>query len=242
MPPIIKMPRPQYRSSPGRTAAGNSDGGTRQAFFPFVLCPKFGRIMSLGHKNIKGARPLEDGSVANVMALAKQLASVDPQQASPVEESWRLNHQDSKGDRYDPVRTGPVMSPKRKRSWELIIGYLILLALAIVVFSVWIRTNTGEIVGPSEPAAGLRKSEDTIAVPQSANTSDSAPTARESLRFAEFGCASAVCTVRCNTNERIANAFALSPGATFVYQDDRTVSVRPPLLPSNKIVLVCVPQ
>jgi hypothetical protein len=199
--------------------------------------------MSSARKKLKGDRPLDDGSVANVMALAKQLASADQQQGSRVKESWRLNHQDGKGDHEDPVKTRPVMSPKGKRNWELIIGYFILLALAIVVFSVWTRTHTGQAAGPAEPTiAGLRKSEDTIAVPQSANTSASSPTTREGLRFAEFGCAAAVCAVSCNLNERIANAFALSPGATFVYEDDHTVSVRPLQLPSSKIVLVCVPQ
>jgi hypothetical protein len=135
------------------------------------------------------------------------------------------------------------MYPKRNRNWELIVGYLILLAIAIIVFFVWVGTNTPQVAGPSEPTAtGLRKSEDTIGAPPLANTSASAPAAREALRFAEFGCASAVCTVSCDTNERIANAFVLSPGGTFVYQDERTVSVRPLQLPSSKIVLVCVPQ
>jgi hypothetical protein len=199
--------------------------------------------MSSGRKKLKGDTPSDDGPVANVMAVAQQLASADPRQAGRENESWRLNHQDGRDDRDDRVKTRAVMPPKRKRSWELMIGYFILLALAIVVFSVWIHAHSGRGAGSSESTVpGLRKSEDATGVPQLASTSASSPTARVALRFAEFGCGSAICTVSCTTNERIANAFALSPGATLVYLDDRTVSVRPPQLPSSKIVLVCVAQ
>jgi hypothetical protein len=199
-------------------------------------------MMSSRREKNKSASPLDDGPVASVMALAKQLASIDPQQYSLQSESRRLNYKDGEGNRDYPLKT-PVMSRTRKGSWELIIGYFILLALTIVVFSVWIGANTGPNAGPSQPtAAGFGNSEDTIGPHRSANTSASSPTARDALRFAEFGCGSAVCTLSCKTKERIANTFAIDPGATFAYQDERTVSVRPLQLPSSKIVLVCVLQ
>jgi hypothetical protein len=63
-----------------------------------------------------------------------------------------------------------------------------------------------------------------------------------SLRFAEFACPQAACAVTCNDNERILTAYALNPGGTFVYEDDKRITFRPARRPSGKIVLICVPQ
>ena len=62
------------------------------------------------------------------------------------------------------------------------------------------------------------------------------------LRFAEFACPQAACAVTCNDNERILTAYALNPGGTFVYEDDKRATFRPARRPSGKIVLICVPQ
>lgn len=62
------------------------------------------------------------------------------------------------------------------------------------------------------------------------------------IRFAEFGCSAAACTLSCDASERVLNAYAISPGATFVFDDDRRVTVRPARRPSGKIVLICVGQ
>src|SRR3954470_369225 len=60
------------------------------------------------------------------------------------------------------------------------------------------------------------------------------------LRFAEFACTQAACAVACNEDERILTAYALNPGGTFVYEDDRRTTFRPTRRPTGKIVLVCV--
>jgi hypothetical protein len=62
------------------------------------------------------------------------------------------------------------------------------------------------------------------------------------MRFAEYGCASNACTLRCRSDERILTAYAQNPGATFVFEDDRQVTVKPIRQPSSKIILVCAPQ
>ena len=61
------------------------------------------------------------------------------------------------------------------------------------------------------------------------------------VRFAEFNCQQATCPVACNDDERIMNAYALNPGGTFAYDDDRRATFRPTRRPSGKVVLVCVP-
>jgi len=61
------------------------------------------------------------------------------------------------------------------------------------------------------------------------------------LRFAEFSCPQAACAVACNDEERILTAYALNPGGTFVFEDDRKATFRPARRPSGKIVLICVP-
>jgi hypothetical protein len=191
----------------------------------------------------KSDRPVEDRSVERLMALARELAWGDRQQARPPAEDRQPRDEDRESDSDRPVAAPPVMSPRPKRSWELTVGYFILLVLGIVVFSVWIRTNTNQIAAlPEFTVLNPAKSGDTIATPQPTDSSAITAATNKALRFAEFGCASPMCTLSCNANERIANAFALSPGGTFVYEDDRTVSFRPLQLPSRKITLVCIPR
>ncbi len=60
------------------------------------------------------------------------------------------------------------------------------------------------------------------------------------MRFAEFGCNNAACLLTCNDGERILNVYALSPGGSFIFEDDRSVTFRPVRRPSSKIVLICV--
>jgi hypothetical protein len=57
------------------------------------------------------------------------------------------------------------------------------------------------------------------------------------LRFAEFGC-DQNCTVACEPNERIVNAYALRPSGTFIYEDDSRATYSPRGR-SGKIVLIC---
>jgi hypothetical protein len=46
----------------------------------------------------------------------------------------------------------------------------------------------------------------------------------------------------CNEDERLLNAYALTPGGVFTFEDDRRVTFRPARRPSSKIVLACVRQ
>jgi hypothetical protein len=207
----------------------------------------------------KSGDPLEDRSVQKLMTLAKELAWSDRQQAGrPAEDRPpREEERESDSDRHVetppampqrpkgamPPRPKAAMSPRPKRKWELIVGCYILLVLGAVVFSVWVRTGAHQVAAPAGfTALSPPKSDDPIATPQLPGRSPVAAATNEALRFGEFGCASVACTLSCNANERIANAFALSPGGTFVYEDDRTVTFRPLQLPSSKIVLVCSPQ
>jgi hypothetical protein len=57
------------------------------------------------------------------------------------------------------------------------------------------------------------------------------------LRFAEFGC-DQICTVACEANERIVNAYALRPAGTFTFEDD-TRATYAPRGRSGKIVVIC---
>jgi hypothetical protein len=62
------------------------------------------------------------------------------------------------------------------------------------------------------------------------------------IRFAEFACQQAACTVACNDDERILNTYALNPAGTFVIETDSRASYRPRGQPSGKIVIACVPK
>jgi hypothetical protein len=66
------------------------------------------------------------------------------------------------------------------------------------------------------------------------------PAGGGTVRFAEFACQLAACTVACNDDERILNAYALNPAGTFVFETDSRASYRPRGQQSGKIVLACV--
>jgi hypothetical protein len=57
------------------------------------------------------------------------------------------------------------------------------------------------------------------------------------LRFAEFGC-DQTCTVACEPNERIVNAYALRPSGTFIFEDDVRATYSPRGR-TGKIVVIC---
>jgi hypothetical protein len=187
--------------------------------------------------------------VARFMALAKELArrkDHSPNGASPPADQDRKVDRDQRAETAKIAfskRTPAIASSKRRRNWELIIGCYILLLLGVLVGSVWFFTGMAPVAGPPEPmAVNQSRSGD----PPDQSDSPASPgvpeAARTSIRFAEFGCGSPVCTASCDAGERIANAFMLGADATFTYDSDRSVTVRPVRVPSNKIVLVCVPQ
>jgi hypothetical protein len=190
------------------------------------------------------------------IASAKKQRSADDglgRDLSPDAESI-LNDNDREVDFDARVRSPKTTSAKRisptiaaakkKRNRELIIGFYILLLLGAVVLSVRIFTDAkprpAELRTGSQPALADRL--DQLIQPNSPKSAGLPGAAKAPIRFAEFGCASAACTISCDTSERIVNAFMLDPGATFSYESDRSVTVRPPRLPSGKIVLVCAPQ
>jgi hypothetical protein len=52
-----------------------------------------------------------------------------------------------------------------------------------------------------------------------------------------------VCPVACEANERILSSFAISPGGTFVFEDERRATFRPQRQGiSFKVVLSCIPR
>jgi hypothetical protein len=59
-----------------------------------------------------------------------------------------------------------------------------------------------------------------------------------SIRFAEFGCPTVVCSLSCNDGERLLNVYAVTPGGSFTFEDDRGVTFRPARRPSNKRMFV----
>ena len=122
----------------------------------------------------------------------------------------------------------------------MIIGCYMLLALAAVVFSVWALPDKAVVTKSLEPGI-IRQSQ----MPDSSDhaISPDNPTlpalTNTALRYAEFGCAAPACTLSCDVNERLANAFVLSPGGTISYESERSVTVKPARVPSSKIILVC---
>ncbi len=125
--------------------------------------------------------------------------------------------------------------PKRA-FWTLVI-------LAAIAVSAWTTTQTAviqgwklsETIGPPGPIGPQGP-------PGPPGTPGSAGSTASGIRFAEFGCASSACTLSCRNDERLLNAYALNPGGTLVFEDDRRVTVKPVRQPSGKIVLVCIAQ
>jgi hypothetical protein len=194
----------------------------------------------------------EEPAVAKFMTLAKELARGGPRQEDSPNGQLPLSHKDPTVHRNQQVglpeitssrRTPAITSSKRKRNSELIIGCYILVLLGVLVFSVRISSDRAPVTGPAESiTVSQSKLGDSPDQSNSPNNLGAREAAKATIRFAEFGCATPVCTVSCDTSERIVNAFMLGADAAFTYENERGVTVRPLRLPSSKIVLVCVPQ
>ena len=121
-----------------------------------------------------------------------------------------------------------------------------LLIIGVLGFAGWALTRTGwyetmSAQGPAGPQGpqGPPGAQGPVGPPGPAGTPASAG---PSIRFAEFGCAAAACSFACDTGERLLNAYALAPGGSFTFEDDRRITFRPVRRPSNKIVLACAAQ
>jgi hypothetical protein len=140
---------------------------------------------------------------------------------------------------YDDEPPPPPINLSGRRKWPMRLVW-ILLFLAALAVSGWALTHTVMKGDRGEPGAagppGPQGPPGPPGLPGSVGGSGPA------VRFAEFGCAAAACAMNCNDGERIMNAYALNPGGTFVFEDDRRVTFRPARRPSNKVVLVCVAQ
>jgi hypothetical protein len=135
-------------------------------------------------------------------------------------------------DVYQPWKVEDFLKPRQ--NWGWIIG-LSALVLALGTGLAWTLLERAPEIGPPGPPGAMGPSG--AVGPPGAKGPPSA-----SLRFAEFGCDQPACALSCNEGERLLNVYTLGPGATYVYDDDRHVTVRPMRRPSNKIVLICVPS
>src|SRR5260370_23569674 len=139
-------------------------------------------------------------------------------------------------------RASPLLQLSQRKKWPKRVVW-ILLILGLMAVPDWSVTQTAlinnwkelEAIGPPGPV-GPQGPPGPPGPPGSAGLTVSG------IRFAEFGCSSAACTLSCRNEERILSAYALNPGGTVVFEDDRQVTVRPIRQPSTKITLVCVPQ
>jgi hypothetical protein len=142
----------------------------------------------------------------------------------------------------DPLQSDDINEPwvgqenlvPRTRSWGLIIG-LSALVLALGTGLAWTVFQRAPEGGPPGQAGAMG--------PPGPNGPPGAPgQPGASLRFAEFGCDQSACSLSCNDGERIVNVYTSSAAATYSYEDDRRVTVRPMRRPSSKIVLICVAE
>lgn len=164
--------------------------------------------------------PSVDDANAKLIALADELASDDP-------------------------RNGQVAARRsRGRTWPRL--FWTLLIVGALGFAAWAISRTGwygtmSVQGPPGPqgSPGPPGAQGPPGPPGSAGAPASAS---PSIRFAEFGCAAAACSFSCDASERLLNAYALTPGGTLTFEDDRRITFRPARRPSNKIVLACVPH
>jgi hypothetical protein len=145
-----------------------------------------------------------------------------------------MNDPSQNNDIHEPWIGQEILVPGR-HNWGLIIG-LSVLVLALATGLAWTLFERAPEVGPPGPT-GPTGSPGAIGPPGPAGRPGA------SMRFAEFGCDQPACALSCNDGERIVNVYTLSPGrATYVYDDDRRVTVRPARRPSSKIVLICLPE
>lgn len=124
-------------------------------------------------------------------------------------------------------------TPIQKRNWLPILAGALLL-FGIVGLGSWSLSRAGFFAAQSvQGPAGPRGPQGPPGPPGAAAATGSG------IRFAEFGCVAPTCLLSCNDAERIINAYALTPGGSFTFENDRSVTFRPVRRPSNKIVLVC---
>jgi len=185
-------------------------------------------------KSARDAEPVrrtDEDSIARMVALAQELASSERNRTARLRSIWRTQ-----------------IWPRRVL-WTLsVIGILAVLAWGLSKDALHEGVS---LAGPQHPLVGPQgppgpRGEQGVAGPQGPvgpPGADGAPSpAGPTIRFAEFGCAVAECSFRCNSSERLLNAYALRPGGNFTFEDDRRITFRPARRPSNKIVLACVPQ
>jgi hypothetical protein len=92
--------------------------------------------------------------------------------------------------------------------------------------------------GPSGPAGPAGPS----GPPGPPGPSGAAAASGIMIRTVENECRQ-VCPVACEANERILGSFAINPGSTFVFEDDRRATFRPQRQGvSVKVVLSCIPR
>jgi hypothetical protein len=209
-------------------------------------------LQDQSHQKRAGGLLEDEGAVAKFMALAKDLARGSPRQEGSPNDQLPLSHKDPKVHANQRValpettssrRTPPITSPKRKRNWELMIACYILVLLGVFVFSIQIFSDTAPVTKPAESiTVSQSKLRDSPDRSNSPNGLGAPAVAITTIRFVEFECASSECTASCDTSERIVNAFMLGGDAAFTFENERGVTVKPPRLPSSKIVLVCVPH
>jgi hypothetical protein len=177
------------------------------------------------------------------MAMAKELAQDRRVREDPSDCELPVKHEDREVQPDRPAVKPAIRSARSKGSTELTIGCYILLLIGVAVLSV--RLSAGQAAGAGTPettALGQAKSADASDHSSSSGNQTTPGIATPIIRFVELGCASAACTVGCDAGERILNAYMLGPGATFTYESDRSMTVRPARLPSGKIVVVCMEQ
>jgi hypothetical protein len=136
-------------------------------------------------------------------------------------------------------RASPLLELSQRKKWpkRVMWAFLIIAALS---FAAWSATQPVTIHNWMEPKQiGSQGPVGPQGPPGPPGPAGSTTTG---IRFAEFGCASAACTLSCRNEERLLNAYALNPGGTFVFEDDRQVTIKPVHPPSGKIILVCVAQ
>jgi hypothetical protein len=146
------------------------------------------------------------------------------------------------GDYGSERRASPLLELSQRNKWPKRVVWALLI-LAALSFAAWSVTHTAMIknwgesvaIGPQGPAGPQGQ-------PGPPGSPGPAGSTASGIRFAEFGCASAACTLSCGNEERILTAYALNPGGSFVFEDERRVTVRPIRQPSSRIVLVCVAQ
>jgi hypothetical protein len=139
-------------------------------------------------------------------------------------------------------RASLLLQLSHRKRWPKRVFWTVVILAAIAV-SVWSATQTVTIQNWMEPKTiGSQGPMGPQGPPGPPGPSGPAGLTVSGIRFAEFGCASAACTLSCRNEERILSAYALNPGGTLVFEDDRQVTVKPVRQPSSKIILVCVPQ